>query len=93
MRPDSSDIPAAVLFLSFFFFLVERKVCFISDASNCDWGCVADICLKSDPPPPRDKQGVGAFIDRVWGGGGRVTCRNSIEISKSHLQIGLHWSD
>ena len=46
--------------------LVERKVCFISDASNCEeWGCGADICLKSDSPC--DKQGVRAFIDRSRG--------------------------
>ena len=73
--------------------LVERKVCFISDAGNCEgWGCVADICLKSDPTP-RDKQGGGAFIDRAGVGWGQVTCRNSIVISKSHLQIGHQWSD
>ena len=60
----------------FFFFLVERKVCFISDASNFEgWGCVADVCLKSDSPG--DKQGVGAFIDRVWGAGGYMQKQHS----------------
>ena len=42
--------------------LVERKVCFISDASNRE-GRV-DICPKADshPPPPPDKEKARAFI-------------------------------
>ena len=60
--------------------LVERKVCYISSASNW-WGRVANICPKADSP--HDKQGVRASIDRVEG----VTCRNSIVISNRHLQL------
>ena len=42
--------------------LVERKVCFISDAGNWAGGRrVADICPKTDSTP--DKQGVRAFMD------------------------------
>ena len=60
--------------------LVERKVCYISSASNW-WGRVVNICPKADSP--HDKQGVRASIDRVEG----VTCRNSIVISNRHLQL------
>ena len=44
--------------------LVERKVCFISDAGNWRgrWK-VTDIC------PPTHKERVRTFIDRVWGDG------------------------
>ena len=51
---------------------MERKVCFISDAGNCDrgggggGGAVADICPKANCLP--NKQEVGAFIDRMEGG-------------------------
>ena len=54
--------------------LVERTVCFISDAGN--WGLgkgkVVDICPKADCPPATapNKQGVRAFIDRVGHGDG-----------------------
>ena len=61
--------------------LVERKACFISDASN--WGRGWQICVQRLTLPP-DKQRVRAFIDKVRG---RVTCRNSIVISNSHLQL------
>ena len=61
--------------------LVERKACFISDASN--WGRGWQICVQRLTLPP-DKQRVRAVIDKVRG---RVTCRNSIVISNSHLQL------
>ena len=62
---------------------LERNACFISDASN--WGRGWQPSVQRLTPPP-DKQGVRAFIDKVcvWGG---VTCRNSIVISNSHLQL------
>ena len=47
--------------------LVERKVCFISDASNMGKeGRVVDICPTADSTAP-NKQGVSVFIDRVRG--------------------------
>ena len=50
--------------------LVERKVCFTSDASNWGRGRVVDVCPKADSPT--DKQGMRAFTDRSvcrgWGG-------------------------
>ena len=63
--------------------LVERKVCFISDAGNWGWG-VGGWTSVHRPIPPTDKQGIRAFIDRVGIG---VTCRNSTVISDSHLQL------
>ena len=72
--------------------LVERKICFISDAGNWrgGWeGRVADICPKANSPTPlADKQSVRAFIDRV-GGGGYMQKQHSHFISS----IGLQWSD
>ena len=69
--------------------LVERKVCFISDAGSWGRGRVVDVCPKADSPT--DKQGMRTFTDRsvcvcVWGG--VFTCRNSTAISNSHLQTG-----
>ena len=55
--------------------LVERKVCFISDASN--WGEAGGHPSKGQLPAS-NKQGVRAFVDRVGG----VTCRNSTVIFK-----------
>ena len=48
--------------------LVERQVCFISDAGN-KAGRVADICPKADFRPHHNTQGVRAFTDRAgrWG--------------------------
>ena len=47
--------------------LVERKVCFISDAGNMGkGGRVVDICPKADSTAP-NQQGVRVFIDRVRG--------------------------
>ena len=50
--------------------LVERNVCFISDAGNCG-GRVPEICPRLTPAP--DKQGVRVFTDRIffffWRGG------------------------
>ena len=50
--------------------LVERKVCFISDAGSWGRGRVVDVCPKADSPT--DKQGMRTFTDRsvcVCGGG------------------------
>ena len=47
--------------------LMERKVCFISDAGNCWWGEGERHLSKGQLPLPY-KQGVRAFIDRVGGG-------------------------
>ena len=45
--------------------LVERKVCFTSDAGFLV-GRMAYICPKADSPtPPLDKEGTRAFRDRV----------------------------
>ena len=43
--------------------LVERNVCFISDAGNCG-DRVAEICPRLTPAP--GKQGVRAFTDRFF---------------------------
>ena len=48
--------------------LVERKVCFISDASNCGRGGGGNQRPTPSVPPPTSK-GVRAFIDRVGGTG------------------------
>ena len=50
----------------FFFFLVERKVCFILEAGNLGAGSYP----KADSPPPAtpsDEQWTRAFIDRGRG--------------------------
>ena len=59
--------------------LVERKVCFISDADN--WGCgrVANICPKADScPPPPQAGGENFYRQSV---GRWATCRMSTVIS------------
>ena len=69
--------------------LVENKVCFISVAGTYvveGWQTAV-----RRPTAPTDKQRVKAFIDRVRDGG--ATCRNSVVISNSHIQIGHWWSD
>ena len=70
--------------------LVERKVCFISNAGSWGRGRVADICPKADSPPPGNQLGKSSYRQSV---GGRAICRNSTVISDSHLQIGHQWSD
>ena len=69
--------------------LVERKVCFISDASNC-WGRVVDTCPKADPHSTLATSGARAFIERSRGS---ATCRNSTVSSDSHPQIGHQCSE
>ena len=69
--------------------LVERKVCFISDACNCG-GRVVDIYPKAASPYPCN-QWDKSFYRHKWGWG--TTCRNSTVISDSHLQVGHRWSD
>ena len=65
--------------------LVERKVCFISDAGNWGWGVEGGWWTSVQRlTPPAGKQWVRAFIDRVGIG---VTCRNSTVPSNSHLQL------
>ena len=46
--------------------LVERKVCFISDAGKWSRGWQPSV---QRPTPPSDKQAVRAFIDKVGVGG------------------------
>ena len=67
--------------------LVERKNCFISDASNWGgWWQTSVQRLTLPRPAPSGKR----FLDRR---AGRATCRNSTVSSDSHLQIGHQWSD
>ena len=66
---------------------MDRKVCFISKASNRvgggdQGGGRADSCPKADWPPT-DSQGARAFIDRE-----RAACRNSTVSSDTHLETG-----
>ena len=71
--------------------LVERKVCFILDASNWGGWRRADSCPKAISPPPR--QSVGKSFYR-WREG--AAWRNSTVSSDSHLEIGhavIWWSD
>ena len=68
--------------------LVERKVCFISDAGNWSRGRVADVCPKvTTPQCPTHQQAQGWELLKTGVGEG-ATCRNSTVISNSHLQIG-----
>ena len=57
--------------------LMEREVCFISDAGNLAGR--ADICPKANTQAPAlATSGARAFIERGRAGrGGRVTCRGS----------------
>ena len=69
--------------------LVERKVCFISDACNCG-GRVVDIHPKADFPYPHNQWGKRFYRPKSgWG----TTCGNSKVISDSRLQLGHRWSD
>ena len=69
--------------------LVERKICFISDAGN--WReRVVDIWPKADFPQLAIS-GARAFIDVSERQG--TTCRNSTIISDSLLHIDHRWSD
>ena len=62
--------------------LVERKVCFISDASNWRKGTGrADICPKTNSPLPRQSVGK-CFYNRRRG-----------YMQKQHGQSGHWWSD
>ena len=64
--------------------LVERKVCFTSDANN--WGRGWQTSVQRSPPHPKV---VGESFYR-WGWGdawGEVTCRNSTVISNCQLQL------
>ena len=65
---------------------MERKVCFILDASNWGWGGVVDVCPKA--VPTTDKQWVRAFIDGELGGGqGREGLH--VETAQSALTVTL----
>ena len=69
--------------------LVESKVFFISDACNCG-GRVVDIHPQVGSPYPCNQWGKSFYRHKQgWG----TTCRNSIVISDSHLQIGHQWFD
>ena len=61
--------------------LVERKVCFVSEAGNLGWG-KGGLLSKSQLPHPHPHQSVGkSFYRRMEG----PTCRNSTVNSDSHL--------
>ena len=66
--------------------LVERKGCFISDASNCR-GSMVDICPKANSPPTPDKQGMRAFIE--GGGSGVVVVGGWAELHAETAQSSL----
>lgn len=71
--------------------LVERKICFISDAS--DWGVVLGIeCAghRFKGRLPLHGQPVGQEFHRQKE---RATHRNSTVSYDSHLQIGQRWPD
>ena len=61
--------------------LVERKVCFISDASNKAGR--ADSCLKANLTQPLTISGQELLCME-----GGATCRNSTVSSDSHLESG-----
>ena len=65
--------------------LVEREVCFISDAGNWEWRVRTPVQSPTSPLPLT----VGAFIDRVLVVVGGVTCRNSAVISKVVFRLVL----
>ena len=71
--------------------LVERKVCFISDASDWGWGR-ADVGAKADSPTPTLPTGLQWDMS-FYRQKERATCRNSTVSSDSYLQIGHWWSD
>ena len=65
--------------------LVERKVCFVSEAAT--WEGRADSCPKTDsppPPPPTDNQRARAFTDRGRG--------LHAETAESALTVIFKWS-
>ena len=66
--------------------LVERKVCFVSDAGNQSG---EGGLLSKGRLPPTDSQWTRAFID----GGRGLPAENSTVGSDSHLEIGHWWSD
>ena len=75
--------------------LVERKVHFISDASNWE-GAGQETCPTANSPSTGDQWGKSLHRQKavgVEGGRGKATCRNSTVISISPLHIGLQWSD
>ena len=63
--------------------LVERKVCFFSDASNL--GVRTDICPKANSPHR-------TFIVWGWGTGGGLHAEQHIQCD-SHRQTGHWWPD
>ena len=71
--------------------LVERKVCFISDAGNWRREGGGRLLSKANSPTPDKAAGENVYKQR-WGSGGTPR-RNSTVISHSHLQIGHQWSD
>ena len=62
--------------------LVERKVCFISDASNCrgGWWTSVQRLTPHPPPTPAKKQGVREFTGRVGGGQHPETAQSSLTV-------------
>ena len=69
--------------------LVDRKVCFISDAGN--WVGRVDICPKANSPAtPLPQQAESEHFYRQREG---ATCRNSAVSSDSQPHMGHRWSD
>ena len=65
---------------------VEREVCFISDAGNLRGGQWTSVQRPTPPPKhtrEKTKQGVRAFMDRVWGG--------YMQKGHSHPNSHLQW--
>ncbi|CAN0551180.1 unnamed protein product [Rangifer tarandus platyrhynchus] len=70
--------------------LVERKVCFTSDAGNM-MGRVVNICPKARPPLHPNKQGVRAFMDRLESRGQRIeTAQSSLTVIFKLIISGLN---
>ena len=63
---------------------MERKVCFILEASYGVRLGVGEQTLVQRPDPPTDNQRGRALI----GGGKGATCKNRTVSSGSHLEIG-----
>ena len=70
--------------------LVERKVCFISDASNCGGG---QTSVQRPDTPPRhthtNKQGIRNFIDRERG----LHAETAQSALTFILKLVMWWSD